>query len=233
MGTLLAVAAFAAVFAGGAYWSIQREKKRTQALHALAERLGWTLHPDPPLTVVPGPSRFELFTSGRRQHIRNHASGERDGREVAVFDYSYVTGAGKSQTTWQQTVVHVRAPGLALPAFVLRPEHVAHKIGGMFGYQDIDLENDPAFSGQYLLRGEDEAAIRALFDADVRGFYGRHARSCTEAVGADLFFWRTDRLARPEEVPALMDAALDLAARLGRRAALRSPGRAADAEPGS
>lgn len=218
MGTLLAVAAFAAVFAGGAYWSIQREKKRTLALSVLAARLGWTLQPDAPLTVVPGPSRFELFTSGRRQHIRNYAGGTRDGRAVAVFDYSYVTGAGKSQTTWQQTVVHVRAPGLALPAFVLRPEHVVHKIGGMFGYQDIDVENDPAFSGQYLLRGEGEAAIRALFDADVRDFYDRHPKSCTEALGADLFFWRTSRLANPEDVPALMDAALDLAARLGRGA---------------
>lgn len=218
MGTLLAVAAFAAVFAGGAYWSIQREKKRTLALSILAERLGWTLQLDAPLTVVPGPSRFELFTSGRRQHIRNYAGGTRDGREMAVFDYSYVTGAGKSQTTWQQTVVHVRVPELALPAFVLRPEHVVHKIGGMFGYQDIDVESDPAFSGQYLLRGEDEAAIRALFDADVRDFYGRHPKSCTEAMGADLFFWRTGRLAKPEGVPGLMNAALDLAARVSRHA---------------
>lgn len=218
MGTFVAVIVVAAVFGIGAYWAVQQEKKRTQALQALAERLGWAFQPCPPLVVVGHPSRWELFTSGRRQQLRNYAAGERDGRQVSVFDYTYVTGAGRSQHVWRQTVVHVRVPGLELPAFVVRPEHVFHKLGGMFGYQDIDVEGDPAFSGQYLLRGADEVTIRALFDADVRDFYGRNPRCCTEAAGADLFLWRAGTVPRPLDVPPLVEAALDLAGRLARRA---------------
>ena len=218
MGTFVAVIAAAVVFGCGAYWAVQQEKKRTAALQSLAERQGWAFQHRPPLAVVGHPTRWHLFTAGRGKQVRNHAAGTRDGRQVAVFDYTYTTGGGRSQQTWRQTVVHVRVPGLELPGFELRPEHVFHKIGGMFGYQDIDVENDPAFSGQYLLRGADEAAIRALFDADVRDFYDRNPKCCTEAAGADLFVWRTGKVLKPQDVPALIDAAMDVAGRLARRA---------------
>jgi carbonic anhydrase len=217
MSFLFIVAGIAAL-TGVGFWLVERGRKRTRALQTLAEGLGWAFQPSPSLTVVPGPSRFELFTEGRRQGVRNHATGERGGRPVAVFDFSYVTGSGRSQAVWRQTVVHVQLPGANLPAFVLRPEHVFHKIGGMFGYQDIDVEGDPEFSRLYLVRGANEAAIRALLDADVRDFYHRHPRACTEAAGADLFFWRTNRYARPEDVERLVDEALDLATRIARRA---------------
>lgn len=218
MGTLVAIIAVATVVGFGAYWAVQHEKKRTAALQALAERQGWAFQHRPPLTIVGHPSRWHLFTAGRAQQVHNHAAGERDGRRVAVFDYAYTTGGGRSSHTWTQTVVHVHTPGVELPGFVLRPENVLHRIGGVFGYQDIDVEGDPAFSGQYLLRGADEAAIRALFDADVRDFYDRHPRSCTEAAGADLFFWRAGKLLKPHDVPSLVDEAMDLAGRLARRA---------------
>lgn len=219
MSFLFIVAGIAAL-TGVGFWLVEQDKKRTRALQTLAERLGWAFQPAPSLPVLPGPSRFELFTEGRRQELRNHAVGERGGRPVAVFDFSYVTGSGKSQAVWRQTVVHLQLPGAELPAFALRPEHVFHKIGGMFGYQDIDVEGDPEFSRRYLVRGADEAAIRALFDADVRDFYHRHPRACTEAAGADLFFWRTDKHAQPEDVELLVDEALELATRITRSAAL-------------
>ncbi len=219
MGTIVAVVAVAAVFSCGAYWAMQQQKQRTTALQALARHQGWAFHDHPPLAVVGHPSRWHLFTGGRGQRVRNHAAGTRDGRPVAVFDYAYTTGSGRTQHTWRQTVVQVRVPGRELPAFELRPENVFHKVGGMFGYQDIDVEGDAAFSGQYLLRGVDEAAIRALFDAEVRDFYGRRPRCCTEAAGEDLFFWRTGKVTRPGDVPALVDEAMELAGRLGRAGA--------------
>jgi hypothetical protein len=217
--SFLFIAAIAVAIAGAAYFAAQHEKQRTAGLQVLAERLGWAFHPSPSLTVLPGSSRFELFTTGRGQAVRNHAVGERNGRPVAVFDFSYVTGSGKSRKVWRQTVVHLQLPGVALPAFVLRPEHVFHKIGGMFGYQDIDVEGDPEFSRLYLVRGADEAGIRALFDGDVRDFYHRHPKACTEAAGGDLFFWRTDQRARPEELERLVDEGLELATRITRGAA--------------
>jgi hypothetical protein len=216
---LVMLGAFVTALMGVGYVLLRQDEKRAAALRLAAERQGWRFEAKPDGIVIPGSAQRELFTQGRAQKVRNHMVMERDGRQVAVFDYQYTTGAGKSQRTWKQTVAHVHAPGLDLPAFVLRPENVFHKIGGMFGYQDIDLDTDPDFSGRYLLRGVDEAAIRALFTADVRDFYDRHAKSCTEAAGADLFFWRTDRRVAPEDVAGFVDEALVLTDRLQSAAA--------------
>lgn len=218
--SLLTIAAV--IFAIGAfnYLTIKQEKKRTLALGALADRLGWRFVHRPEFSIIHHPSRFELFTTGRGQEIRNYAAGERDGRAVAVFDFSYVTGGGRSRAVWRQTLVHVRLPGVELPSFALRPENAMHKIGGLFGYQDIDIAADLSFSERYLLRGPDEPAIRAVFDPVVRDFFHAGPKVCVEAAGTDLYFWRASRMVAPEEVGLLLDTAMDLAGRFARHAAL-------------
>ncbi|HEX6036642.1 hypothetical protein [Longimicrobium sp.] len=209
MGPLLVIAAVAALIGGAGFWSTTLGRKRAAEMRAVARRLEWPMESHPPLTILPDPSRFELFTAGWQQRIRNYAAGTRDGRRVAVFDYAYGAARGR---TWRQTVVHVHADALALPAFALRPELAHHKVGALFGYQDIDLEADERFSDRYLLRGLDEAAIRGRFIPAVRARYDRDPRLCTEGCGADLFVWRASHLARPADVPALIDDALALAA---------------------
>ena len=214
MGALLIVLPVGALIGGLIYFGVQQQKKRTLAMQAAAEALGWRFEAKPAFAVVPGLERFDLFNQGHSRQTRNLMAGEKDGHRVAVFDYTYVVGAGKSQSIYRQTVLHVHAPELALPGFVLRPEHIFHKIGEMFGYRDIDLEVDPDFSGRYLLRGQDETAIRAAFDPMVREFYDRNPKSCTEAAGPDLLFWRTGRFVAPDEVEPLVERGLALAARL-------------------
>lgn len=196
------------------YVFLQLQKKRTLAVQRAAEEMGWRFEAAPPFAVVPGLERFALFNEGHSRKTRNLLAGEKDGHRVAVFDYTYVTGAGKSQATWSQTVVHVHAQELALPRFVLRPEHVFHKIGELFGSKDIDLEVDPDFSKRYLLRGEDEAAIRAAFDPMVREFYDRNPKSCTAASGPDLLFWRTARHVAADDIERQVELALALTTRL-------------------
>ena len=213
MSALVAGAAFLGVMLGIGAYLLHLEKKRTEALRALAERMGWSFAAQADFGAVPGVDRFELFTWGRAREIRNLCRAQLGDRQVAVFDYRYVTGSGKSRRSWDQTVVHVQSPQLRLPRFALRPEHVFHKIGGLFGYRDIDLDADPEFSRRYLLRGEDEPAIRAAFGPGVLDFYDRNPKCCTEAAGADLLFWRTSRRVAPEDVSSFVDLALALADR--------------------
>ncbi|HEX2205966.1 MAG TPA: hypothetical protein VHG91_21805 [Longimicrobium sp.] len=196
------------------YLAHLQQKRRTEAMRALAARLGWGFEEKAPLEVVPRPERFELFTTGRNRRIRNFLSGELDGLGAAVFDYTYVTGSGKSTQTWTQTVLYLHAESLDLPSFSLRPENVFHRIAGAFGYQDIDLPHRPDFSRKYLLRGPDEGTVRAAFGDDVVEFYEGRPKCCTEAQGKQVFVWRASRLLRPEEVPGLLDEGRELVARL-------------------
>lgn len=190
------------------------EKKRTRAMQAAAEALGWAFTESVALSGIPGSDRFHLFEPGHSRSARNFFAGDRGGVRVTVFDYNYVTGYGRSRQHWNQTVVHLRVPGVELPAFSLRPENIFHKIGGVFGYQDIDIADRPLFSKKFLLRGNDEPAIRAVFRGPVLDFYEADTRACTDAEGGGILFWYYRRRSKPAEVGALIDQALELASRL-------------------
>lgn len=205
----------------------QNKQDRITALREFATRLGWSFQDAPPVTLIPHMERFELFTQGRSRKIRNYLAGESGGDQFAVFDYSYVTGDGQTQRTWSQTVLHVHSARLDLPLFSLRPENLLHRIGGLVGHQDIDIEGHPAFSREYLLRGQDESSIRAVFEADVVAFYEANGGRCTTGAGPDLLLWRSAALASAEEVPALLEQGRDLLARFTSRALLHPNGPAA------
>lgn len=208
------------------YLAHLQQKKRTAAMKAVADRMGWGFQEKAPMEVIPDPQRFGLFSEGRNRAIRNFFAGETEGMRAAVFDYSYTVGSGKQQQTWNQTVLYLDAGTLDLPSFSLRPENVFHRIATVFGYQDIDLQSRPEFSRKYLLRGPDEEAVRAAFQDDVMEFYEQRPKCCSEAQGQQLFFWRAGKLAPPEQVPALIGEARDLLARL-------HPGSVPRAEGGS
>lgn len=106
---------------------------------------------------------IELFNRGRSKRVSNVITGEVEGSGVQVLDYRYTVGSGKNSSTYRQTVVAITTGGVGLPDFTLARESFFHKIGQAFGYQDIDFDRFPEFSKKFLLRGEDEAAIRTLF----------------------------------------------------------------------
>jgi len=222
MGTILLVLAIVAAFGGLFYLAHLQEKKRRLAIQAVAERLGWAFLPDPDPSIIPVFPRLDLFGYGHGRRMRNFVSGTLDGRRVAVFDFIYVTGSGKSRREWYQTVAYVHSPEVDAPGFVLRPENLFHKIGGLFGYQDIDVEAEPRFSEQYLLRGHDEDSIRALISPDVRDFLDG-LEACAEGVGPDLFFWHDGIPVNPDALSARVEQAVRLSSLLAASSAARPP----------
>lgn len=203
-----------------------RAVRRTRQMRAPARRMGWSFAARPALDIVPDRKRLGLFTVPMHQRIRNHLSGMVGEYRVAVFDLEYSTTRGEGVRGSEQTVVRVHSPRLRLPAFALRPERVFHRPGDGLGRDDIDFGADPEFSRAYQLRGRDEAAVRAAFGEDVRAAFHRRQGSSADADGSDFFFWRRGELARPDEVAALVQAAVDLAAKLRDSAAYQLTGRA-------
>jgi hypothetical protein len=154
-----------------ALYSWQKEKERTRVLQAKATQLGWSFMASAPFNTIPGLDRFALFSQGRAKQINNFMYGEASGVKAAVFDYVYVVGSGKNRQTVYQSVVYLEPANLTLPRFSLRPEGFLYKIFTAFGYQDIDFGQRPEFSRQYILRGQDEPAIRQTFNDRVLLFY--------------------------------------------------------------
>jgi hypothetical protein len=214
MWTVLIIIAFWVLFIGLAVFLViynkRKERERTQALQQLAATLGWSFAADAPLTQIAWLDRFTLFSQGRSRQIRNFMYGQAQGVKAAVFDYIYVTGSGKSQQTHYQTVVYLEPVNLALPMFSLRPETLFHRMLSAFGYQDIDFGQRPEFSKQYILRGQNELAIRQTFNDRVLSFFEGYDGTCVDAGGNQLFIYRAGQRFQPPEIEGYVGLGLQV-----------------------
>lgn len=188
----------------------QKEKERTRQLQQAAGQLGWNFLAAAALNMIPGSERFTLFNQGHNKQIRNMMYGEAGGIKAAVFDYIYVTGYGKHRQTHYQSVVYLEPGNLTVPYFSLRPEGFLHKIFSAFGYQDIDFGQRPEFSRQYILRGQDEPAIRQTFTDGLLSFYENYPDTCTDAGGNQLFIFRSGYRFQPQEIQSYVGLGLNV-----------------------
>lgn len=204
MWTVLIIIIAWAFFIGLAVFLIiynkRKERERTQALQNLASTLGWSFAVDAPMNMIAGLERFTLFTQGRSRVFKNFMYGQAQGVKAAVFDFIYVTGSGKSQQTHYQTVIYLEPENVALPVFALRPETLFHRMLSALGYQDIDFGQRPEFSKQYILRGQNELAIRQAFDDRVLAFFEGYPGTCMDAGGNQLFLYRAGQRFPPHTI---------------------------------
>ena len=148
---------------------------------------------------------FEIFKkSGRIGYVmKGRAAGT---LTTTLADYTYVEGSGKHRTTYQQTLAFFYLQGKVLPAFLVKPETILHKIGAIFGYQDIDFALNPEFSKHYLLRGAHEPSIRALFNPSILNFFSKNPGWCVEGRGECLLVYTHGVLVQPDRIKDHLDA---------------------------
>lgn len=145
---------------------------------------------------------FTLFSRGRRRRITNMLY-RRDGLlelDVRIFDYRYTVSTGNSARVFKQTVFFIQSKKLGLPQFLMKPENFFHKIGAWLGMEDIDFERYPKFSGQYLLRGDDEDYIRANFNDEVLQFFTVEKNWTMEGLNYYLILYRKNQLLLPSQI---------------------------------
>ncbi len=188
----------------------KQARVRTQIMQAAAAQLGWTFSAAAPWNYITGLDRFTLFNQGHNKEIRNIMYGQASGIKTAVFDYMYITGSGRSTARHYQTVVYLEPANLALPYFSLRPERLMTKVLSAFGYQDIDFGQRPEFSRQYILRGQDEPAIRRTFNDRILSFYESYPGTSTDGGGNQLFLFRVGYQFQPQEIQGYVGLGLEL-----------------------
>jgi len=180
------------------------EKKRTEALKLVAENLGLSFSKKARDQTKHKHQNFQLFSKGHTSRIKNEMWGNRDGMHISIFGYQYTVGHGKHSTTHHQTVVALDCKKLKFPTFELEPENTFHKIGQVFGYQDIDFEAAPEFSRKYLLRGDNEIKIRQLFTPNVIRFFESNKSLCIEAQNNTLIFYKPSKRCKPDEIEVFL-----------------------------
>ena len=194
------IAGVLAVVGAAIYATQKAEQKRAAALADVALRLGFAYLAQIPEEQLAALGDFHLFKHGHSRRARSVMRGKSGDAEVVLMDYQYTTGGGKDSHTFRQTVAIYPGVARALPEFTLAPENVLAKIGQLFGYQDIDFEASEEFSKHYLLRGPDEAAIRAAFGAEALGFFAQSRGWSVESCGGALAVYRGGKRCKPEEL---------------------------------
>jgi hypothetical protein len=145
------------------YMAHEAKKKRCATWEAVARNMGFAFQPagsDLHETFA----KFKLFSQGHDRTSEHVLTGEVDGMEVRVCDYSYVTGSGKNRTTHFQTLCLLTHEHLDLPHFFLRKEiRVFDFLGKLFGGQDINFDEDPEFLRRVRVAGRERSRRPAIF----------------------------------------------------------------------
>lgn len=185
---------------------------RQRELSRLAYDLEMTYQPAEEWGLVNQLADFRLFRRGRSRsitHLLRRQSGMFD-MDVQIFDYKFVTGFGKSRRIWRQTVFFMESKKLGLPQFFMKPENLFHQVGTWLGMQDIDFEEYPEFSRQYLLQGEDEELVRQALSDKLLHFFTIEKNWTLEGLNYYLVFYRKNHLLPPGQIRLFFHKGLEI-----------------------
>jgi hypothetical protein len=185
-------------------------RKRAEAMERIAGELGLEYRPLGSDGLVAQLCHFNLFSKGRSKKVVNMLKGGSGERTLAIFDYQYTTGGGRSTQTWRTTVLSLRFDGMEMPPFMLRKRQITDTIGSWFRGKGIQIQGRPMFSRRYLLRGNNEATIRGLFTDSVVEYLERNPGLYVEAAGNAMLVYRWGKRVPPDEVNALLGSGLEL-----------------------
>lgn len=199
------------VMVGVIVYLFYQQKKRREAIRAFADSSGYTYSEEEDALAEALSARgFTLFQHGHGKHVSNVVRARLERSDVLLFDYRYTIGAGKNSHTYHQTVLVFTHPETALPRFSLRPEKFWDKLADALGSKDINFPEAEVFSKLYRLNGEDEEAVRALFDGEKLDYFTQNPNLYIEAAGDTFLYYRLSRLVKVEELPAFIEAGLEV-----------------------
>ena len=203
----IAMVAFFAIIWVACFCFIPRffGKRRTDALQAAARSLNLSFSKEGSDSFAAFINGFDLFSRGTRQEASNVFSGHVNGTDITIMDYRFTVPGGNSGYVWTTTVIVLQSSLLRLPASLLRPEMLNDKIGGIFGYQDIDFESHPKFSKRYVVEGDDEEAVRNIFTDCLLAYYEEHTGLHTEGDGDTLLVYRSGRRIAAQKIRSRLD----------------------------
>ncbi len=191
--------------------SMTLQKKRTEAWQRVADELGIPFVGESN-GILGTCANLKLFSQGHGRKFHNAVQGDAGDTRITIGDYRYTTGSGKNRKHHAYTMCVLESSRLSTPHCYLRPQRAFFDmLGAMFGGQDINFEEDPDFSNAYVLQGDTEAAVRMLFDEEIRGwFVDRKTERFHFETRGNLLLFHRGRKGKPEEASQLMQQALEL-----------------------
>ena len=204
------VVAFFAFAGGMMYWSYVANKKRIEGFEQEAEAMGLNFTQQPANSFMAHYGHFKLFNRGRRRGVSNLIEGDSGDVTLRIFDYKFTTGSGKQTRHHVQTIASLKSSQLNIPSLTIHPEGFLSRVGSKMGFQDIDFDSHPTFSKMFVLKGDNEEAIRNFLTPAALEYFEAHQGISLEASGDTLFFYNPNRRSKPEEIKDLLSRAYEV-----------------------
>lgn len=200
------------LFAGLIWFGVQSERKRVQELKKLGARNGYQWADSGSLQTLGLHGNLPLFQKGWGQRAKYILTGRDGVRKLRIFEHQYTVrdyrDKKRSDTKVNiQTVICFTSAQDKWPQFRMTPENFLHKIGAVVGIQDIDFDNQPAFSGLYNLQGEHESEVRKCFTPEVLEFFGSRPGVTVEASEGTIVFYAFRRRMDAEQIEGFLQDA--------------------------
>ncbi len=204
--TVLAIVGGVALIAVLGWLAWLHEKKRRDALAAVAARLGLGFDPSHDRSHDEQYAHFEIFRRGHSRSAHNTLSGDLDllGQRCPVklgdFIYKITTRSGKStQThTYRFSYLIAHLPWPAAPNLLIRKEGVFDKLAGAFGFDDIDFES-AQFSRRFHVKSPDKKFAYDVIDPRMMEFLLEHDPACVDIEFGRLCLSDGQRRWEPEQ----------------------------------
>ena len=186
--------------------AFKRERKRKDNWREIAKDIGFEFS-EVNNSLIHKHSSFKTFGMGRDRQAKNVMLGKNGDIDIAVMDYQYVTGSGKQRQKHYTTICLFSKAGLNLPSCYVRMQIAFFDfLGKVFGGQDIDFVEDPDFSKAFVLQGDDEKAVRELFDESVRkGFMEYKGKNFVFEGEGNVFLINKGQRIKPEQLTSIFE----------------------------
>ena len=198
------------------YFIWWRDLDREEKLRTLANDLKIPFYPKGDKSLFEKLKYFSLFSISDRHKIKNMLHQGNEELDIAIFDYSFVTGGGFNDgkpgtgATYATSAVYFCSTKLDLPQFVIQPEKKFHQFDK---FQDFDFIDYPKFSEKYLLQGSPEESIRKLFNKELIEFFESisELELSVEGGGDQMIIYNQKRI-DPKELNKFMDCGIQVLA---------------------
>ncbi len=208
-------------------WRLKRAgQRKSQALQTFARETGLSLEDEEEFSFEDEFTddeceKLQLCNQGDDKDLNWMMRGSTKAGKVLLFYYSYEDTTRVSKETHFQTVAAFPRAGRDLPHFELRPERWSQKIAQAAGMKNMDFNSHSQFSKDWLLRGQDETAVRRLFSRDLLSFFETvDAREYwwVEGAGRWLLVWGDKKIIQPAELQMFVEQAAAIAGNFKDRA---------------
>lgn len=145
---------------GLAIFSYLQEKKRREALQAIALQLGFSFSPDKDHSFADQYGFLNHMDDGSNRYACNIMQGTaNDGSSCSIFDYHYETHStdskGRRTTHHHYFSIFTLILPKSFPELEIKPEGLFSKLGQALGFDDIDFES-MEFSKRYQVKSDDK-----------------------------------------------------------------------------